>query len=241
MNMLALDTSTVVLSVGVQSERGLWLMESDAELRHSELLLELMDTLLRYCGIPAQELDSVACMQGPGSFTGIRIGFAAAKGLALALGIPLIAIPTLDCLAEPYSMWPGLVAPIIDAKKKQVFTALYFKGKRISDFLDSSVPSLADSIRKAESNAEYRNATPTLLTGQDALQFYPQLCAELGADALILNPGYKKSGCRELLDISAKCSIVNRIGDSIYSMPNGIHARPIYLRKSDAELNVPNE
>ena len=72
-----------------------------------------------------QDVDVVAAMQGPGSFTGLRIGMATAKGLVQGAGKKLIAVPTLDCLAYNLVHYPGVICPVMNAQKKQVYTALY--------------------------------------------------------------------------------------------------------------------
>jgi tRNA threonylcarbamoyladenosine biosynthesis protein TsaB len=128
MRILALDTSDQVLSVALDTENGVFCAEIDAGTRHSELLMECIDGLFKTAGLAPRELDLVACMKGPGSFTGLRIGYATAKGLCMALGIRLAAVPTLDCLAYALSIWPGIVIPAIDAKKGCFFSSFYRGG-----------------------------------------------------------------------------------------------------------------
>jgi tRNA threonylcarbamoyladenosine biosynthesis protein TsaB len=122
--ILALDTATAILSLALEAGERRWYREIDAGLGHSELLVETADSLLKGAGLGPGDLEALACMGGPGSFTGLRIGFSAAKGLALGLDLPLIACPTLDRMASPRSPWPGLVIPLIDANTGRIFTAL---------------------------------------------------------------------------------------------------------------------
>jgi tRNA threonylcarbamoyl adenosine modification protein YeaZ len=136
MNILAIDTATEILSAALKTDKGQWYIEIAAGLRHSELLMEVCDKLINMAEISKKDLDLIACMQGPGSFTGLRIGFAAAKGMSSALNIPFISIPTLDCMAHPYRFWQGPVLPVIDAKKQCFFTALYHEDNRIHDYAD---------------------------------------------------------------------------------------------------------
>ena len=149
MNILAIDTATSILSIAVSSAEGIRHFEVDAGLRHSELLMDLADMVMKTAGLEASDLELVACMRGPGSFTGLRIGFAAAKGMALALGIPLVSVPTLDCMAAPCAVWPGLVIPVIDAKKHRFFTALYRGGQRLTEYLDAEPDEIARAIKSA--------------------------------------------------------------------------------------------
>lgn len=109
---------------------------------HSEVLMPLVNHLLTTTGISLPEVDFIACTNGPGSFTGLRIGAAAAKGLALGAGKPLIPVPTLDALAynTGNNAAPGtIIVPLLDARRGQVYTALYRYDadvlNRITDYL----------------------------------------------------------------------------------------------------------
>jgi tRNA threonylcarbamoyladenosine biosynthesis protein TsaB len=92
---------------------------------HSQRLMPLIVSLFRDSGIDKSRLEGVALTIGPGSFTGIRIGMATAKGLCQGLNIPAVGVMTLDALAEACTFFPGLICPILDARKNQVYTALY--------------------------------------------------------------------------------------------------------------------
>ncbi|MDR2184806.1 MAG: tRNA (adenosine(37)-N6)-threonylcarbamoyltransferase complex dimerization subunit type 1 TsaB [Treponema sp.] len=228
MNILALDTATEVLSLALEADRlsrevssvnrNSWYLEADLGLRHSEFLMEMTDTLLKNAGMEPADLDLVACMGGPGSFTGLRIGFAAAKGMALALGIPLAAPSTLDCMALSCLHWPGTVLPAIDAKKRRFFTALYRGGERISPYLDGET---------AEIGALIPGKGQTLLTGPGAPKL-ASLLGDLQPGRILVDSGFRKGNARELLVIVKKSNILDN--------RKAIFAGPMYLRKSDAEL-----
>ena len=224
MNILALDTSDRVLSAALEANSGRWYVETDSGIRHSELLMECIDWLCKTAGIIPGDIGLVACMKGPGSFTGLRIGFSSAKGVALALGIPMAAYPTLDCLAYPHSAYPGLVLPAIDAKKSCFYAALYRHGKRLTDDADASPEYLAGEIRRVR----LQEGEPLLLTGCGAAQLRVVLAENFQIEAISLDPGASGGRARELLEI-AKNSIVNGVND--------IDSGPVYLRKSDAELH----
>ncbi|GHU57434.1 tRNA (adenosine(37)-N6)-threonylcarbamoyltransferase complex dimerization subunit type 1 TsaB [Spirochaetia bacterium] len=225
MNILAIDTAANVLSVALSAAEERWYLEADAGLRHSELLMDMVDTLLKQGGLKPADLDLAACMKGPGSFTGLRIGFSAAKGLALALGIPLIPIPTLDCMALNYSQWPGVVVPAINAKKGRFFTALYRGGEKIADDMDADHASIAACISGEKS---------ILLTGPDAAllrdELFKLLPAELRA-GIRVDPACRKGRAMELLELAQKGVAAGINGNNFF-------AGPEYLRKSDAELSV---
>jgi tRNA threonylcarbamoyladenosine biosynthesis protein TsaB len=212
------------LSVALSTEDGVWYFEADSGLRHGELLMAAADRLLDGAGIGSADLDLVACMQGPGSFTGLRIAFAAAKGLALALGIPMVAVPTLDCMAAPWDSWPGIVLPAMDAKKSRFYAALYRGGRRLGDYLDAAPEELAAALRAAGIAGD----GPALLTGPAAPLVWDKLT---GSAEFIIDPNGKRGKARELLDTIKKNGIL-ATGEQFYS-------GPLYLRKSDAELNSP--
>ena len=223
MNALALDSSGELLSVALAAGPGAWYTEIDCGMRHSELMMECVDWLCKSSSVSALELGAVACMQGPGSFTGIRIGFSCAKGIALALGIPLAAVPTLDCLAWPHSAFPGLVLPVIDAKKGCFFSALYRKGQRLCEYMDAS----PEYIAKELARVKLSGAEPVMITGCGAKALIPLLAEWMDSCYTCLDPGWRRGKARELLEIVSQDGFFSGI------CPN---SGPLYLRKSDAEL-----
>jgi tRNA threonylcarbamoyladenosine biosynthesis protein TsaB len=125
--LLALDTSTPTARVAVVGGYDALLAEAEATVdRHSAHVLRLCDLVLRAAGLRAADLTGIACGAGPGSFTGLRVGLAVAKGLALATGLPLIMVPSLEALAKDISdSGAGLPeVPCIDAGKGEVYAAL---------------------------------------------------------------------------------------------------------------------
>ena len=126
--MLAFDTSTPCARVAVLSPEGDRLATAEkVAARHSSNLLRLCDQVLRATGVTVSDLAAIACGAGPGSFTGLRVGLAVAKGLALADRIPLVLVSSLDALAADLAGAGGedLVLPCIDAGKGQVYGRLY--------------------------------------------------------------------------------------------------------------------
>ena len=126
MTILAMDTATMVSSVAVATEERV-LAELTAETRftHSETLVPNIEEVLRLADVQREDLSAVAVSLGPGSFTGLRIGLAAAKAIAYALSIPLVGVPTLEVLATAYPLQGAAVAPLIDAQKGNAYFALY--------------------------------------------------------------------------------------------------------------------
>ena len=126
MKILVLESSGLVASVAVVTEEKLiGEYTTNFKKTHSQTLLPMMDTLLKMIGIPVQEMDAIAVSGGPGSFTGLRIGSATAKGLGLALSIPIISVPTVDAIAYNLCGTDAVVCPLMDARRNQTYTGLY--------------------------------------------------------------------------------------------------------------------
>lgn len=126
MKILALDSSGLVASVAVTEDDNL-LAEYTVNYKktHSQTLLPMLDEISRMIELDLESIDAIAVAVGPGSFTGLRIGSATAKGLGLALSKPLIGVPTVEALAYNLYDVPGLICPIMDARRRQVYTGLY--------------------------------------------------------------------------------------------------------------------
>src|SRR5438876_6200983 len=126
MRVLAVETSTLAGGAALL-DGGLVVGEYtlDISLTHSERLMGTIDRLLTDAGWTVHDLEGLAVSVGPGSFTGLRIGLSTVKGLALALTIPIAAVPTLDAMAAalPFAELP--VCPVIDARKGEVYASLY--------------------------------------------------------------------------------------------------------------------
>jgi tRNA threonylcarbamoyladenosine biosynthesis protein TsaB len=222
MNILGFDCAGPVISAGLLTETAFYQVEADGGQKHSELIMDMVSGLLKTAGLEPANLDAAACMRGPGSFTGVRIGFAAARGLALALGIPVVSVPTLDCMAWSHSAWPGIVAPFIDAKKNAFFTALYRAGTPLTDYLDAGPETVTRLVRENLGEGER-----LFITGPDAETALPFLKRDFSGRA-VPDPASRRGRVRELLYL-AKISVTNGENADI---------NPLYLRKSDAELKA---
>jgi tRNA threonylcarbamoyladenosine biosynthesis protein TsaB len=126
MLVLAIETSNKPASVAIVARDKVWgEIFSNCGGAHSEQLPLMIDPLLEECGLGKKDIDAIAVSIGPGSFTGLRIGLAVAKGLALGLGLPLVGVPTLKAAAITAGPLAGQVCPMFDARKGEVYGACY--------------------------------------------------------------------------------------------------------------------
>lgn len=126
MKILGLDSSGIVASVAIVEDENL-IAEYTVNYKktHSQTLLPMLDELAKMTELDLDTIDAIAVAAGPGSFTGLRIGSATAKGLGLALKKPLVEIPTVDALAYNLYDANALICPIMDARRSQVYTGIY--------------------------------------------------------------------------------------------------------------------
>ena len=126
MKILSLDSSAVVASVALcEDEKLLAEYTLNNGNTHSETLLPMVESVLKLYGISPRDIDLFAVSSGPGSFTGVRIGAATLKGLAFGSGTPCIGVSTLEAIAENLTVLPGLICPVMNARRSQVYTALF--------------------------------------------------------------------------------------------------------------------
>lgn len=126
MRILAFETSAKAASVALLEEEHL-LAESyqNSGMTHSQTLMTMAEGMLKNCGLTPKDVDAVAVAAGPGSFTGVRIGVAAAKGFAWGRQIPCCGVSTLEAMAVNLGVYQGYVVPVMDARRAQVYTALF--------------------------------------------------------------------------------------------------------------------
>ncbi|MBQ7036528.1 MAG: tRNA (adenosine(37)-N6)-threonylcarbamoyltransferase complex dimerization subunit type 1 TsaB [Clostridia bacterium] len=120
-------------------------------LTHSQTLMPLVDAALSLAGVSIGEIDGVAVSCGPGSFTGVRIGLGTAKGLALGAGKPLYSVPTLLALAYNVVSYKGMIVPIMDARRGEVYTATYRSdGETLTEITPMRAIPLSDLLEEVE-------------------------------------------------------------------------------------------
>lgn len=141
MRVLAIDSSGLTATVAiVEDDQTIAEYTTNYKKTHSQTLLPMIDEMVRMVDADLKEIDAIAVAGGPGSFTGLRIGSATAKGLGLALDKPLIHVPTVDAMAYSLYGCEDIICPIMDARRKQVYTGLYsFSHKKREENDDGSL------------------------------------------------------------------------------------------------------
>jgi len=173
MKICALDASTLVASVALLEDDTL-VYEANLihGLTHSQKLMPLVEDAFAMAGWSARELDCLGVVAGPGSFTGLRIGVSTVKGMAKALDRPVAGLSTLAVLAGNVPFFPGLVVPMLDARRQQVYTAMFHDGQRM---MDDSAMELEEILSLADG--------PACFLGDGAAAYREQIIQRLGEDA----------------------------------------------------------
>ncbi|MGE5418024.1 MAG: tRNA (adenosine(37)-N6)-threonylcarbamoyltransferase complex dimerization subunit type 1 TsaB [Acidobacteriota bacterium] len=231
--LLAIDTATPVAGVALADEsKILFEIKANLGFNHSRTILRMVESMLDLAGIRLGEVDALAVTTGPGSFTGLRIGLATAKGLAMASAKPIIGISTLDALAYNYCWAAPLMCPILNARKSEVYTAFYRGGtefpERITDYMALSPE---DLIIRSRDIIEREAATHMVFTG-DGLPVYGELLeTELGALAKCAPRVLAYPSAASAARLAIKRMECGEI-DDIYDIT------PVYVRLSEAEYKL---
>ena len=150
MRVLAIDSSGLTATVAiVEDDTTIAEFTINYKKTHSQTLLPMIDEMVKMVEADLNTIDAIAVAGGPGSFTGLRIGSATAKGLGLALGKPLIHIPTADAMAYSIYGCEDIICPIMDARRKQVYTGIYrFTDHRLETVEEQMAVPVEEMIKK---------------------------------------------------------------------------------------------
>lgn len=232
-NLLAIETTGPLASVALLNDREeLTEIGSEQKMSHLQNLMPMIGNLLESCQLRIDDLTHIAVSEGPGSFTGIRIGMATAKALAQALCLPTVGVPTLAAFAYQKQEAAGLICPILDARREQVYAGVYhWEGTQlVQDIPDRAyqVEELIGEIQRLDS----RRGGSIRFYG-DGILAYQGVIQSLAKDGSL--------EFAEEADRNQKASFVaklayqklkeGKIGD--YRSLN-----PVYLRKAEAERHL---
>ncbi|NLW08835.1 MAG: tRNA (adenosine(37)-N6)-threonylcarbamoyltransferase complex dimerization subunit type 1 TsaB [Firmicutes bacterium] len=228
MRVLGLDTALPFGAVGL-IDGGHLLYEEKIPIRPGggERIPALIDKALRVVGWRPEYLDLVAVGRGPGSYTGIRVGLAIAKGLAYSLGIPLVGVSTLMALAANNPGWPGLVCPVLDARRGMVYTALYLR-KEQGNWVElrpaeiCPLPELIAMLKKEK--------LPVLFLGDGARLYREEITTALGPAAVFRGEGETDQVSGGIVAFLGLLHRQERNEDELYT------CLPLYLQRTEAEI-----
>lgn len=235
MKLIGIDSSGLVASVAIMEDDKLVAEYTvNNKKTHSQTLLPMLEEIVQSTGLDMKEIDAIAIAAGPGSFTGLRIGSATAKGLGLALKKPIVSVSTVDALA--YNMYGTdcLVCPIMDARRNQVYTGIYEFVKEEDDssaFCKYQLKVIKEACAvPIEEIAQALNETgrKVIFLGDGVPVFAEQLKTLMKADYSFApaHLALQKAGCVASLGME-------KFGNGIYE-DAAMHS-PEYLRLSQAE------
>jgi len=227
--ILAIDTATPATSLAITRgtrREGVVLasLGLSSNVTHSRRLLTSIDWLMAEVEIGWSDIDAIGVSLGPGSFTGLRIGMATAKGLAMASGLKLIGVSTLDALAAK-CVTNRLICPVLDARKKEVYTAFY----RVND--SGTVEKVSEIVALSPQDLALQVGEPVVMIGDGAV-VYKELFKEMLGDKLEIVAAHLNEPSATSLGMLSGEHFINGVVLDIDT------AVPLYVRSSDAELNL---
>ena len=223
MLILGIETATERVSVAIGGHEGvIGLFEVTKGRRHAETLVPAIEFLCRQSGIELAEISVIAVDVGPGLFTGMRVGLASAKAIAQALRVPMIGLSSLDLLAFPSRHADRMVVPVIDARKGEVFYAMYRQVPGgVQQVVEPSVGPVDELVADLLARSE-----DALLVGDGALRYREEILdgfhCEIGGDA--------HPSAAPLVQLAHAQALREE-----WVNPRDIE--PIYLRAPDAQIN----
>lgn len=227
MLILSIDTSTVAASVAVMDENKLHgIYYTNYKLKHSEKLLPLVEGLLKEINMSLSDMDAFCVTTGPGSFTGLRIGAATIKAYAYALNKPVIPVSTLEALSYSQPNFDGIIVPILDAQRNQVYCA-EFENKnnlpvRIAPDAAMALEELCEDLLKKYDGRK------VMFLGDGVFRFKENIISLMGDRALFADSVTMLPNAA----YAAKAAIMSDKRESAYSLELN------YLRKAQAEENL---
>lgn len=228
MIVLGIDSSTQVNTVAL-IDQGRLLAETimNTSISHSQRLMPMIDMILKEVGINITDIDGVAVSSGPGSFTGLRIGMTSAKAIAWATNKPLVGVPTLDGIAYNAQGVSGIICPILNARRNQVYASLYRfeKGEleRICEYMAIEPMELIKKLHTIDGKI-------TLLG--DAIEEFATVFEENLADRLAIPTSANR------LPRASQVAYLGWIRLQKGEADSSINLSPLYIRKADAELKL---
>ncbi len=226
MKVLAIETSGIVASAAVvENGKTVGELTANYKMTHSQTIMPIIDSILTLTQTDIKSIDYIACSRGPGSFTGLRIGVATAKGLAHGLNKPVIPVPTLAALAYNIFNTECLVCPIIDARRQQVYSSVFcWENGAMKTVFDESVQNINELTETLKSLKK-----DVIFLG-DGVPIYKEKLME--CDDFYFAPA--NCNLQRAASVAALAEILVRENKHVC----GFDFSPVYLRKSQAEREL---
>jgi tRNA threonylcarbamoyladenosine biosynthesis protein TsaB len=223
--IIGIESATVQVGCAVGGHEGVLASTHSARpRRHAESLTPAIEFVCRQARTPLQEMGAVAVDIGPGLFTGLRVGVAAAKAIAHALRVPMIGVSSLDLLAFPVRYSPKMIVAVIDARRGELFHASYRQVpgglQRVTNPQVATVDDLTSELLAVRDDC--------LLVGDGAIRYADDLTAMPGIE--IADLGLAHPSARSLVQLAHARALREE-----WIQPRDL--APLYLRKPDAEIN----
>lgn len=220
MNILGIETATSNCSIAIASEdKMLGEFSCNVGMIHSSKLLPMIERLLLQLNFSIQDIGAIAVSKGPGSFTGLRVGMSLAKGLAFALNIPIIGIPTLEALAYQCLPTNLTICSMLDAKKKEIYTALYKWNKELIKITEEKAVSIDEIKDLVKEN--------TLYIGDAINIFLEKIGHSRNIQIAPFDRCFPRASSVAILGLT---KLKEGIADNIDEL------KPLYIRRPDAEI-----
>jgi tRNA threonylcarbamoyladenosine biosynthesis protein TsaB len=223
MLVLGIDTATQTASIALVRDDAVIAAAEVMSRTHGDVLLPAIDALVRGAGLGPRDLDAIAIGAGPGSFTGLRIGMATAKGIAFAADRPLWIVSSLAALAWGGATAGGLLVPVLDARRAEVYAGFYRAGER--GVIEVATERVLPPAELAAAIATHRDGGPVAVFG-DALQ----ILGELG-DGVAVRADLPRTPS------GAAVAQLGAWGDRVDALDRGA---PAYIRPAEAEIMYPD-
>jgi tRNA threonylcarbamoyladenosine biosynthesis protein TsaB len=239
MKILGLDTSISVASVALSEDgrivaedfyprQGL-LDRSGGKSGHTEVILPLIDSVLQRAGVGLGEIGGIAVSIGPGSFTGVRIGLSTVKGLAYGADMPAVGISTLQAIAARVSGFDGIVCPILDARKSEVYAAVFRKqGNQLERLMEDGLMPMLSFLEELRGQSE---AVPYLFIGDGVTAWRQAIQEAAGLQIYTADEGEMPSVAASVALLSEGQFIDHRVAQLEDLVP-------VYLRRPECESRI---
>jgi len=239
MKVLAIDTCSNACTAAVVEDNKL-IMQAviNNKKTHSEKLMPMIEFMLSNAEISLEDIDLIAVANGPGSFTGVRIGVATAQGLSHALGIPHVGISSLEGLAANVFETNGIIVPILNARREQVYTAMFrYKNSELVRLSEDMNVALSDLLNELVGDdalgvPQTSETYPIIFLGDGIFEFRAEIEEKLGDKALFAPPQANMNSAASIADRAI--AYVHKNGE----IPIDNIVVPNYLRLSQAEREL---